>query len=1713
VAVIEGECTRVDRDPGRLIVTPHPVLLDGQRSVAVDLQPGETLGQFLARHVDLSADVWEVRIGGVLVPSAIWHLVKPKHGQVIEVRGAVHENALYYVAMAVLIYFTGGAGATWAGGIASATGISAGAIYAAAYVAGAILINKVLGPKPPKANNRDPDSVFSLSAARNSPRPYDPLPLLFGELRITPDLASLPYTYFSGNDQWIAFVLCAGINVGKVTDLRNGDTLLSSYQGVATYFNGFSAMPDEPIPLHSNADTIAGAELNRNGTWVERTTPLDTVRVQIDLEYILGDMTAKGKDLVNRETVVAEYRPKGTTSWQSLQTLALANYNYDTKRRSIIRDLPRGQYDIRVRRLGQAVEIERGKAQFAWTTLTAVQADDADYAGIARIGISAKATGQLNGAMDEVRCLATAAPLQMWTGAAWITAATRADGLSNPGAQILAYARGFRDENGRIIAGIGLADEQIDIEALKGFMRHCAAEGYTYDHYLKDARSHDDVLNAIALAGFGQVTWAGGRLSVVWAASGQPLSGVVNMATIKKGQFQVDYTIANAADGIEYSYLDRSDWQVKTLRVAAPGVTTILSPAQVQGEGVTTEAHAARLARWHMAQSLYQYKDISYSTDLEHLSYRRLSVLALQHDLTQWGYGGRVRSATKVGSVVTLTLDEPVPQPATGNAYIGLRIPGETAYRVFAVQAFSGTSETITLVDAWPSDAALPGDVDENPAHDTIWIYDFKQTPGYRVRVVAIEPESDLKGARVAVVPESSEFWTYVHTGAYQPPPNQSLLPARPAVSALKVTERQVVQGNTVFTEFTVAFDASGPLAHAVVYSSLQVDGEWQPPIEVAQTSTRAASWRVEAAGTYAISVHPFDAAGTVGAVGSTTYVTGITDLPPPALDAFVVAPLAGGLRRYTWGYTSFQPADYVGAEIRYIAGTHTAPQWDLMTPLGESGFFTAAVELATPAAGTWTFAARARNASGALGPAKIVSGTLTGNVGEVIGGINANVSGILQSLSDIASDGLLTPGEKPSVIRDRDVLLAEQFGVDAQAASYGITTERTAYNAALSALTSYLAGLTSPVLWSDLSGNTTIVGATFRQKFADVLTARQALINAITAKAKLLADTAQTTANTAVTNAANAQAAANAANAELANIANDDLLTPGEKPTVIRDNNVILTEQAGIDAQAAAYGITTERTAYGVAVSALTSYLATLTSPYLWSNLVGNTAIVGTTFRQKFADVYTARQALLNKIAERARTLAINGSSGRNLIANASFEINTVATPAGANLGTDQLPFVDYWKVITPGTRPTSYVRWANGYRPVTGNASAQLTMQGEAIPAGQTYYGAAIEYTGAIQLQANQRYRLRAWIAAFANSGLSGCTMTAAVSLAFYSSTGAVLGAPSAQRTTLGEMAECVYTGVAPAGTSSVRLVIQPTITNGTGSTQVLSGIPLEMVVDDIELSILTELGTDVDGHLLDNRRLPQIMVGNGRAKVPTTITYAASAGTPATGTINVGAFTVLGGDYTLTYSASSVGVSGTGGSTVQYFLYMDDPNHVGGARTLVASTNGNDIYGSSGRIYIGDCAVTFPTSGSAGGGGGRDDRCVTEAMWLNAATRAGAALDGMEFDVIDLPNTGTAPRRAPVRVLGRKLEACVRLVTDAGFELDCSRSTPFDLPDGRTALAPDMLGEQVWTDAGWQTVGAVEDIGPQPVVYLSFGGLSFAAGRDPARRIYSHNLQQKP
>jgi hypothetical protein len=129
------------------------------------------------------------------------------------------------------------------------------------------------------------------------------------------------------------------------------------------------------------------------------------------------------------------------------------------------------------------------------------------------------------------------------------------------------------------------------------------------------------------------------------------------------------------------------------------------------------------------------------------------------------------------------------------------------------------------------------------------------------------------------------------------------------------------------------------------------------------------------------------------------------------------------------------------------------------------------------------------------------------------------------------------------------------------------------------------------------------------------------------------------------------------------------------------------------------------------------------------------------------------------------------------------------------------------------------------------------------------------------------------------------------------------------------------------------------------------------------------------------------------------------------------------------------------------------------------------------------------------------------VADDMFIGTGRKAGEAEIGDPFDCIDLPTAAGKHVRA-LQGVSRGTEECVRLITDNGCALVCSVSTPFDLPDGRQTTATHMLGEQVITDLGTATVISLALVGPLPVTRAHLGGVSYAAGADPHRRIYSHN-----
>lgn len=433
-------------------------------------------------------------------------------------------------------------------------------------------------------------------------------------------------------------------------------------------------------------------------------------------------------------------------------------------RRSIVWDVPIGQYDIRISKSTPDINGSRDSNETAVSQILAYQVDSGEYSGQARLGVIVKATGQLNGAIDELNGIVTAL-CPVWDGSRWVTGPT-----SNPAWWFLWFARG-KTLNTRRIYGGGLSDSQIDIEGIKAWAAWCDAKGLTFDYVLDRKMSTAAVLQIIARAGRAAMTYQTGHLGVVWDAENRPVSAMFGPFNVKAGSFKVSYTNDGTVDEVVLNFVNKSNgWKMDEVRVRVPGATTTNNPLQLDLDGCTNKEMAGREANLIAASQVWKRRKITWETDIEGLVCTRGDVVSFSHDLMVWGYSGRLMP----GSGGTLMkLQQRV--PSSGSGTVMLRDP-DGNLKVLTVSSATGEVDELTIVsdlDGFP----MPGDpgYEDCSPFDWAWQFDPLATPGRRFKVSGVTPAGE--GLRFEAVDDDPEYYaSEFDPYQYTPPRDGALL-------------------------------------------------------------------------------------------------------------------------------------------------------------------------------------------------------------------------------------------------------------------------------------------------------------------------------------------------------------------------------------------------------------------------------------------------------------------------------------------------------------------------------------------------------------------------------------------------------------------------------------------------------------------------------------------------------------------------------------------------------------------------------------------------------------------------------------------------------------------------------------------------------------------------------------------------------------------------
>ena len=266
---------------------------------------------------------------------------------------------------------------------------------------------------------------------------------------------------------------------------------------------------------------------------------------------------------------------------------------------------------------------------------------------------------------------------------------------------------------------------------------------------------------------------------------------------------------------------------------------------------------------------------------------------------------------------------------------------------------------------------------------------------------------------------------------------------------------------------------------------------------------------------------------------------------------------------------------------------------------------------------------------------------TAADNAAKAAKNAQADANEANSMLSDIANDNKLTAQEKQQAKKEWDVIVSEKPKNDASADKFGVS--KTAYGSAYTALSTYV----TPLL-SDLSSTSNITGTEFRAKFKAYYDARTDLLNAISAKAKELADNAQEAADAAAENASqaieDAASAKNAADKAQADVdaekermddwAADGKFSPSEKKQLKEELARIDGDKTQVADGYTKYGLGTP-TDYN---TAYTNYRKAINSVVSSSS---ETVAIPSDFATKRTAYYTQKSAALTAISDAAKAYA----------------------------------------------------------------------------------------------------------------------------------------------------------------------------------------------------------------------------------------------------------------------------------------------------------------------------------------------------------------------------------------------------------------------------------------------------------------------------------------
>lgn len=660
-----------------------------------------------------------------------------------------------------------GATATMAGGAfaAGTIGLSlmtAGIGLAMSAVAYGIMSLFVQPPPPTSAQtgggsfggtSSQASPTYTLQAQGNTARLGQPIPELFGQHLVYPDFAHQPYQSFSGNEQYLHYLLTVTQGWCVIDQVRAGETPVANFPEIEwEMVEPGATVPTalvDPMMLVSRdlaQIELPGSEAGSPWKGPFIVNPATTVIEWVEIDYV----TPEGLYYANN---TGGFDPRGFTielqlreiddegapigAWISIATPSVTDATRTPGRFTSGYATPStGRFEAQMRRLNEKDLSTRAGNSVQWFGLRGRQPGTRTFEGVTLLAIKARATGNLAGASSrQFNCIATR-KLPTWDaeeGAMTTTpVATR-----NP-CDVAAYICLAQN-------GARLAPRQVDLAGIYAHKADYDARGWTFDGVFDTSTTCWEAISKVGRCVIAQPIIQGPKVRLVRDLPSTAAAMIFTQRNMRPGSLELTYVFPDekTADAVEVEYIDRRSWKPASVTVTLPG-SLAENPSSLQLFGCTKRAHAREVG-YNMARAnKYRRRIANYGTELEGLLLLYGDRVMLSHDMPRWGQAAEAIAFDD--DTRTLLVDQPLTFESEGAHYVGLRKLDGTMAGPYVATAVPGERRTIVLGPGVLPELSLDGD-----AERTHVVFGKGETYAKPLKIIGVVPRTALECDVIAI--------------------------------------------------------------------------------------------------------------------------------------------------------------------------------------------------------------------------------------------------------------------------------------------------------------------------------------------------------------------------------------------------------------------------------------------------------------------------------------------------------------------------------------------------------------------------------------------------------------------------------------------------------------------------------------------------------------------------------------------------------------------------------------------------------------------------------------------------------------------------------------------------------------------------------------------------------------------------------------------------